>query len=82
MSTRTYGLRIKGHNYVVLRSPLPPASDVELCYALVKRRGRTYFISKHRWGCECTCGDFEFRRNHLDHRGCKHILALLQWGFL
>jgi hypothetical protein len=34
------------------------------------------------FGPTCDCGDYEFRREGLDAKGCKHIQALAHYGML
>lgn len=72
---------IEGHFYDVAEIP-PEDEEVLYLYMVAKLDGDTYQVSSHEYGHECTCGDFEWKRNHLDKRGCKHIRALIQEGLL
>jgi hypothetical protein len=77
------GLRIRGSLYLIVeRQP----QDPEIARLVLLYRGdgaACYQVHRHRkYGLHCDCGDFEFRRNWLDAKGCKHVKALLRWGFL
>ena len=46
-------------------------------FQLLKDDGTIYDVIQTRYGPECDCPDFIFRRDGLDARGCKHIQALV-----
>lgn len=63
--------------------PIPCAmSEARQCFQLRKPNGEVHHVSTHDFGGVCTCGDFEFNRNHRDPLGCKHIRALVAMGVL
>src|SRR4051812_40525891 len=80
--TATLTLRINGTEYALWKVPCQQA-DLAACYELKKKGSSArYHVSEHAHGAECTCGDFTFRRNHLDDCGCKHIRALAVFGLI
>lgn len=80
--TATLTLTISGTAYALWKVP-PDKPDVTVCYELKKRGSAArYHVSQHEHGCECTCGDWTFRRNHLDPNGCKHIKSLALFGLI
>jgi hypothetical protein len=46
-------------------------------FRLVKDDGTIYDVIQTRFGSECDCPDYIFRREGLDPQGCKHIQALV-----
>jgi hypothetical protein len=80
--TTSLTLRINDAEYSLWKVPAQ-AGDVTACYELKKRGSPDrYHVSQHDHGAECTCGDFVFRRNHIDNRGCKHIRSLTVFGLI
>jgi hypothetical protein len=51
-------------------------------YRLTKPDGQAHDVHHDDRGEHCTCGDFTFRREGIDPKGCKHIRALRAWGLL
>jgi hypothetical protein len=51
-------------------------------YRLNKSDGTLYDIAQTRFGAECDCPDFVFRRDGLDPTGCKHVKALVAEGLM
>jgi hypothetical protein len=45
-------------------------------FRLVKDDGTIYDVIQTKYGPECDCPDFIFRRDGLDAQGCKHIQSL------
>jgi hypothetical protein len=81
--TASMTLRINGAAYGVRRVACPDRPTALECFALRKAgSAETHHVSRHADGCCCTCGDFIYRREHLDPRGCKHIKSLVAFGFL
>lgn len=80
--TASLTLRINDSEYALWKVPAHEAG-VTACYEL-KKKGSSdrYHVSEHAHGAECTCGDWTFRRNHLDPAGCKHIKALAVFGLI
>jgi hypothetical protein len=75
-------LTIGGTPYAVRRVACPAAAALE-CFAVRKAgAAETHHVSRHADGCRCTCGDFVYRREHLDPKGCKHIRAMVAVGLL
>lgn len=76
-------LHINQSEYALWKVPVAAGSAATACYEL-KKRGSSdrYHVSQHDYGCECTCGDWTFRRNHIDVLGCKHIKSLAAFGLV
>jgi hypothetical protein len=51
-------------------------------YQLLKTDGTVYDVVQTRYGAECDCPDFIFRREGIDPSGCKHVKALVAAGLL
>lgn len=51
-------------------------------FRLLKPDGTVYDVIQTRYGSECDCPDFIFRRDGLDPEGCKHVRALVQVGMI
>ncbi len=51
-------------------------------FRLIKPDGTCYDVAQTRFGPECDCPDFIFRRSGLDPDGCKHVQALTAYGML
>jgi hypothetical protein len=51
-------------------------------FRLGKADGTRYDVAQTRFGAECDCPDFIFRRDGLDPAGCKHIKALVAQGLI
>lgn len=51
-------------------------------FRLVKDDGTTYDLIQTKYGPECDCPDFIFRRDGLDAKGCKHIQTLKAVGMI
>jgi hypothetical protein len=75
-------LTINDGRYAVWKIPVAAGTASE-CFEL-KKKGSSdrYHVSQHAYGVECTCGDFIFRRNHIDEGGCKHVRALAVFGLV
>jgi hypothetical protein len=74
-------LHVNGTCYSVRPVPCDPSAALR-CYRLRKADGTAYHVSRHPWGCECTCPDFVFHRDGIDPAGCKHVKALAAVGLL
>ncbi len=73
-------LRIDGTAYRV--RPLPADFGGTRAFRLTKAGGEAHDVSRGLHGDECTCGDFVFRRDGIDPKGCKHIRAARALGLL
>lgn len=60
---------------------LHPYPEADPAWRLVKTDGTHYDVT---WlnGGTCTCGDFTYRRQQKDPKGCKHCAALRTLGLL
>jgi hypothetical protein len=58
------------------------SSTAERAFRLDKGDGTLYDVAQTRFGVECDCPDFVFRRDGLDPAGCKHVKALVAKGLL
>jgi hypothetical protein len=58
------------------------APDTLKAFRLNKPDGTLYDVAQTRFGAECDCPDFIFRRDGLDASGCKHVKALVAQGLL
>jgi len=56
--------------------------DVVAVIRLERSDGSHYNVTADGDGVACDCADFEFRRRHLDPRGCKHVQGLAATGLL
>ena len=57
-------------------------SEAVRAYRLNKPDGTLYDIAQTRFGPQCDCPDFIFRRDGLDPSGCKHVKALVAEGLI
>jgi hypothetical protein len=67
--------------YSVIRLPHAP-DEGRRAYRLVKADGAAYDLAETRYGPECDCPDYIFRRDGLDPGGCKHVKALIRHGMI
>jgi hypothetical protein len=51
-------------------------------FRLHKADGTLYDVAQTRYGPQCDCPDFIFRRDGIDPAGCKHVKALVAQGLL
>jgi len=51
-------------------------------FRLNKVDGTLYDVAQTRYGPQCDCPDFIFRRDGIDPTGCKHVKALVAQGLL
>jgi hypothetical protein len=51
-------------------------------FRLNKADGTLYDVAETRYGPQCDCPDFIFRRDGLDPSGCKHVKALVAEGLI
>ena len=51
-------------------------------FRLNKADGVLYDVAQTRYGPQCDCPDFIFRRAGLDPGGCKHVKALVTEGLI
>ncbi len=58
----------------------PPA--VGNAFRLNKADGTLYDVAQTRYGPQCDCPDFIFRRDGIDPSGCKHVKALVAQGLI
>jgi hypothetical protein len=54
----------------------------ERAFRLNKADGTLYDVAQTRYGAQCDCPDFIFRRDGLDPSGCKHVKALVGQGLI
>ncbi len=73
-------LTINGDNYRV--RPLPADFGGIRAFRLTRRDGESHDVARHAYGAECTCGDYVWRRDGLDAKGCKHIRAARAVGLI
>ena len=71
-----------GETLYGLRHTASDRSIGDRAFRLAKRDGTTYDVIRTRYGPECDCPDFLYRRDGLDPLGCKHIRALRACGLL
>jgi hypothetical protein len=74
-------LEIRGNPYALRVVTCDPAIGGR-AYRLMKRDGTVYDVVQTRFGPECDCPDFIFRRDGLDPLGCKHVRALVSVGMI
>ena len=55
---------------------------VAKAFRLNKADGTLYDVAQTRYGPQCDCPDFIFRRAGLDPSGCKHVKALVTEGLI
>ena len=67
--------------YGVRPIPCDP-SDTFRAFRLNKPDGTLYDVAQTRFGVECDCPDFIFRRDGLDPAGCKHVKSLRAEGLI
>src|SRR4051812_10686288 len=79
-------LRVNGTRYTV--RPVP-AEDPAVRRAWRLRKlgdskpvGAVYDVAETTEGNTCDCGDYQFRRDGIDPRGCKHLQALARLGLI
>ena len=51
-------------------------------FRLNKPDGTLYDVAQTRYGPQCDCPDFVYRRDGLDPSGCKHVKALIAQGLI
>ncbi len=51
-------------------------------FRLQKADGTLYDVAQTRYGPECDCPDFIYRRDGIDPSGCKHVKALVAYRLL
>jgi SWIM zinc finger len=73
-------LRINGVPYKVRK--LDAEFGRVRAFRLTKTDGQFHDVIDGLYGPSCSCGDFVFRRDGIDPRGCKHILAARAVGLL
>lgn len=74
-------LTINESLYRVERLACEP-DTVERAFRLNKVDGTLYDVAQTRFGAQCDCPDFIFRRDGLDPSGCKHVKALVGQGLI
>src|SRR6476661_8481224 len=74
-------LTIEDTAYAVRRVECDPFAG-ERAFRLLKDDGALYDVIQTRYGPECDCPDFIFRRNGIDPAGCKHVQALVAHGLI
>ena len=57
-------------------------SDAVRAFRLNKPDGTLYDVAQTRFGPQCDCPDFVFRRDGLDPAGCKHVKSLVAEGLI
>lgn len=58
------------------------ASDTVRAFRLNKPDGTLYDVAETRYGPQCDCPDFIYRRDGLDPTGCKHVKSLVAEGLI
>ncbi len=83
-ATTSLRLRIGQHDYAVRRIGADgrPFGTIKAFRLRRTDTGELHDVAQLPTGCECTCGDFVWRRDGLDPAGCKHVRALKAWGLL
>ena len=61
---------------------VPREFGARRAYRLKRDAQAVHHVIEQIHGTECSCGDFVFRRDGIDPRGCKHIKALKAVGLL
>jgi hypothetical protein len=80
-ATSRLALTINQTTYLVLC--LPCESDfANRAYRLIKSDGAVYDLAETKYGPQCDCPDYIFRRDGLDPDGCKHVKALVRHGLI
>ncbi len=51
-------------------------------FRLNKPDGTLYDVAETRYGPQCDCPDFIFRRDGIDPLGCKHVRSLVAEGLI
>jgi len=74
-------LSISQSVYLVHSLSCDPGTALK-AYRLNKSDGTLYDVAQTRFGPECDCPDFIFRRAGLDPAGCKHVKALVAQGLI
>ena len=74
-------LKINETLYGLRALPCDP-EIAERAFRLDKPDGSRYDVSQTRYGPQCDCPDFIFRRDGLDPAGCKHVKALVAEGLI
>jgi hypothetical protein len=74
-------LKIDQSIYGVHPVPCENAAVVK-AYRLNKPDGTLYDVAQTRFGPQCDCPDFVYRRDGLDPSGCKHVQALVAQGLI
>jgi hypothetical protein len=81
--TASLVLRISGTSYAVRRVDCPDHAAAVACFSVRKAGAdEAYHVSQHTDGLRCTCGDWTFRREGHDPRGCKHTRSLVAVGLI
>jgi hypothetical protein len=75
-------LTINKSFYLVEPLVCEPGSTAERAFRLNKADGTLYDVAQTRYGAQCDCPDFIFRRDGLDPSGCKHVKALAGQGLI
>lgn len=71
-------LTINGTSYAVRPFGTPDGT----AWKLRRPDGTAHHVAPTPHGPTCTCGDFTWRRDGLDPRGCKHVRALVAVGLI
>jgi len=69
-----------GDTYYSVRPNRTHTKSIASSFRLRKADGTIYDVAMTRFGAECDCPDFLFRRAGLDPLGCKHVQALVACG--
>ncbi len=56
--------------------------DTVRAFRLNKPDGTLYDVAQTRFGVQCDCPDFVYRRDGLDPNGCKHVKSLVAQGLI
>jgi hypothetical protein len=74
-------LRINQTFYAVRALTCDPIV-ADKAFRLNKSDGTLYDVAQTRYGPQCDCPDFIFRRDGIDPTGCKHVKALVAEGLI
>jgi hypothetical protein len=76
-------LSIGNQVYFLAAMPLAESAEAMSQWSLAKPGGDRYVVTMGLDGIPvCTCADWTFRREQIDHLGCKHIRSLRAFGLL
>ena len=78
--TASLTLTINGVHYLIRLNEAHPGV-ARKAWRLTKADGTTYDVGIREFGTECSCGDFNFRRQQRGQQ-CKHIRAMVAVGLL